>query len=130
MSHTITVTRTPDESSDDYEYEFGGTHGYDCEVFTECCKVWHRHPSEDTKYECFGDDEWSTKRAGPHKMIDGVWMIEQTDGCALRYVFESQTVEETLEGVKSGETRAVTAEWDGGRWTLAVHKPLGGAAND
>ena len=32
MTHTVTLTRLPDEESDDYEYQFGGTHGGDCEA--------------------------------------------------------------------------------------------------
>lgn len=122
MSHTVTVTKLPDATSDDIEYEFGGTHNWGCETYKECRKEWHRHPDLEI-YD--GDDEWSTKRAGPHVLVEGMWTVagDPDETCALRYVFEGCTAEEALEGVAVGETRNVTPEWDGDGWTLIVHPP-------
>lgn len=118
MSHTVTVTRLPDETSDDTEYEFGGTHDGNCETYIACNKDWHRHPD----ISRYGDDEWGTKRAGPHMRIDGSWMVENLGGCALRYVFESEPPGEVLEGIAVGETRHVDLDWDGDDWHLEVHE--------
>ena len=113
MSHTVTITRVPDDESDDTEYEFGGTHDSNCETFRECRKTWHRHPTGDH------DSEWGTKRAGPHQFIDGTWMVP--DGaCALHYVFENEGPSEALGGIDVGETRNVDTEWDGDSWALVV----------
>ena len=88
MSHTVTVTKLPDEQSDDVEYTISGEHDDQCEMWIECFKSWHRHPRND--YGQYGGyDEWSTKRVPVvHQWIDGSWMVPSSD-CSFRYAFEN-----------------------------------------
>jgi|GEM_PF-5058286 len=119
MSHTVTITKLPDEASDDTEFEFGGTHDANCEFYFECRKDWHRHPKSPEDFE----DGWSTKRAPEmHMYLDGLWMVpvDQDIRCALSLVFEGWSVEDSLSGIALGETRDVSCVWDGEGWELEV----------
>lgn len=121
MSHTVTITSVPDETSDDIGYEFGGTHDSRCEFYKPCRKEWHRHP---TSEDICDEGEWSTKRAGLHAYVEGEWMVladPEKDGCALRFAFEADPPEEVLYDLGLGETRDVSTEWDGECWSLVVH---------
>lgn len=121
MSHTVTITKLPDENDDDYGYEFGGTHDANCEFYRECTKAWHRHPKNDEGFE----DGWSTKRVTQeHQWLDGLWMVpeDQNVRCALDFVFEGYTPSEYFAGMQIGETHDVECRWDGEGWDLAVHK--------
>jgi len=116
MSHTVTITKLPDEESDDYEYEFGGTHGSDCEVYVRCkrkaCQAMNPH------YEPYDE---RVRHGKQHFHRDGEWMVE-SDQCALRYVFESVTAEETFGGLGLG-TYPVSIEWEDD-WWLEVQVPV------
>lgn len=113
MSHTITVTSLPDETTDDVEYTIGGTHDYSCEAWRECIKEWHRHPKN-------GDDgdEWSTKRVPEvHQMIDGMWMVPMRNRCGfgLSFEYDNPEFQMTRLGVYD-----VDVEWDGDYWTASL----------
>lgn len=110
MSHTVTITRLPDEQSDDYAYEFGGTHGGDCAVLVECKRKACQAMNPDYGYE-------RVRHGKEHTFRDGDWLVE-SDQCALRYVFEQSGPEETFEGLTLG-TYPVHIEW-GDVWWLEV----------
>lgn len=109
MSHTVTITRLPNEESDDYEYTFGGTHGADCAVLWECKRKACR--AMNPEYEPFDE---RLRHGKTHYYRDGMWCCE-SDDCALRYVFECVTEEETFDGVALG-TYPIVIEWDDGWW--------------
>lgn len=113
MAHTVTITRLPDEGSDDYEYEFGGTHGSDCEVYNPC-----------KRKACQAMDPWHTAgdervRHGRHHFHrDGEWLVESTE-CALRFVFEQYGDIETFDGLDLG-TYLVCVRWEDDLWWMEV----------
>jgi hypothetical protein len=111
MSHTVTITRLPDETADDYEYEFGGTHGSDCEVFNRCkqkaCQA--MSPLWDTE---------RTRHGRYHIHRDGEWLVE-SDECALRFVFEQYGSVETFEGLALG-TYPIVVRWEDDTWWIEV----------
>jgi hypothetical protein len=116
MSHTVTITRLPDDESDDYEYTFGGSHGSDCEVYVECkrkaCRAMNpeREPLDER-----------IRHGRRHFHRDGDWLVE-SDKCALRYVFEWVTEAETFEGLELG-TYPVRVEREDS-WWLEVQDPV------
>ena len=119
MSHTVTITKRPDETSDDIEYHFGGTHDANCEFYAICPNAQHRHPKNPDNFE----DGWSTKQVPEvHQYLDGEWMVavDQEERCALSFVFEGWSEEDALGGVALGETRDVSCIWDGEGWELEV----------
>lgn len=109
MSHTVTITRLPDEESDDYEYEFGGTHGWDCAVLQRCKRKACQAMNPD-----YGDER--VRHGKEHTFREGDWLI-QSDDCALGYVFEQRGDIETFEGagVTLG-TYAVEICWEDDWW--------------
>lgn len=114
MSHNVTITRLPDETTDDYEYEFGGTHGSDCEVWVPC----RRHRCQGLKRDYVWGDE-RTAHGVLHEYRGGEWFVE-SDICALRFVFESATDDEHFGGLDVG-TYSVSIDWDGDAWLMQVH---------
>jgi hypothetical protein len=114
MSHTVTITRLPDEQSDDYEFEFGGTHGGDCAVLMPC----KRKACQAMKPD-YGDER--SRHGKEHTFRDGDWLVE-SDQCALRYVFEQIGTNETFEGLTLG-TYPVRIEWEDDTWWLEVQNP-------
>ena len=114
MAHTITVTRLPDETTDDVEYTIGGTHDYRCEAWHECLKSWHRHPTSGADY----GDEWATKRVPEvHQWIEGMWMVPNKTRCGLDLSFEYDNPEFQMTALG---TYDVDVEWDGDYWTAAL----------
>lgn len=115
MSHNVSITSLPDDTTDDYEYKFGGTHGRDCEVWVPC-----------NLSRCQGlkrDYEWGDERTAHgvlHEYRGGEWLIE-SDTCALSYVFESATEDEHFGGLGIG-TYPVSIDWDGDDWLMQVHE--------
>lgn len=109
MTHTVTITRTPDETSDDWEYAFDGDHGPECAVWDECARkaCSGMNPDYEPGYERF-------RHGKTHEYRDGAWFVE-TDRCALRYVFEHQGDDETFEGLGIGEYE-VRICWDDSWW--------------
>lgn len=113
MSHTVTITKLPDDESDDYEFAFDGEHGTDCQVFVECkrkaCQA--MHPG-------YGDER--VRHGKYHFYRDGDWLVE-SDICALRYVFEYVTEDETFEGLSVG-SYPIRIEWDNSWWVEVQDK--------
>lgn len=112
MAHTITITRLPDEDSDDYEYEFGGEHDHTCMVGEACgrkaCQV--MDPDRGTERTRHGREHW---------YADGTWWVERTRGCALDHVFELEYPDAKLAQAGLG-TYPVEIDWDGDQWWLTV----------
>lgn len=113
MSHTVAITKFPDEESDDYEYTFGGEHGYDCQVLMECkrkaCQAMNPN---------YGDER--VRHGRDHLYRDGVWLAT-SDQCALLYVFEHRTEQETFEGLSVG-TYPLRIEWEDETWWVEVQR--------
>ncbi|MFF9565748.1 hypothetical protein ACF1AJ_20535 [Leifsonia sp. NPDC014704] len=109
MTHTVTITKLPDEESDDYEYTFGGGHGFDCAVLTLCKRAACQAMNPD-----YGDER--VRHGREHFYRDGDWLVE-SDLCALRFVFEDRTEEETFAGLDLG-TYPVRVEWEDESWWL------------
>ena len=114
MSHTVTITRLPDEQSDDVEYTIGGEHDAHCETYRECDKAWHRHP----KNADIVGDEWGNDRVGEHRYIEGMWMTHEPNGCGLNYAFEEYTDDDLIEAGLG--THDVTVTWDGDWWIMSL----------
>jgi len=111
MSHTVTITRLPDGESDDYEYEFGGTHGFDCEVLHPC----KRKACQAMSPEYAPFDE-RVRHGKLHTHRDGDWLVE-SDDCALGYVFEQRGPIETFEQAEvTLGTYAVEIRWEDDWW--------------
>jgi hypothetical protein len=114
MAHTITVTRVPDETSDDADFEVGGTHGSDCQTLKTCrlkrCEGLKR------------DYDWGHERLAHgvwHEYRDGDWLIP-SETCGLDLAFEDDmTWNEQIIHAGLG-THAVTVEWDGDWWLMVV----------
>ena len=116
MTHTVTIRSLPDETTDDYGYEFGGTHGFDCQVFNRCkrkaCQAMDPHHEA-------GDER--TRHGRYHFHRDGEWLVEGDD-CALRFVFESRGDIETFDGLALG-TYPVLVCWEDDDWWIEVQEP-------
>lgn len=54
MTHTITVTKLPDDVNDDVEFEIGGTHGYDCETMRYCERKTCKDRDHDGEFNAHG----------------------------------------------------------------------------
>lgn len=95
MAHTVTITRVPDETGGDYEYEFGGSHGRDCEYLLPCdrreCQA--MEPYVETTRTRHGKEHTYT--------ADGLWVV-LADDCALRFVFDDMSEAETFSGLTVG----------------------------
>lgn len=117
MSHTVTITKLPDEESDDYEYEFGGTHGPDCEVYVECKRKACQAMDPER-----GDERFRHGRRHFHR--DGDWLVE-SDICGLCYVFEYTGDIETFAeaGVTLGIYPIIVA-WEDTWWLEVQDGPL------
>lgn len=118
MSHTITITRLPDEESDDYEYEIGGEHDHRCESYRECAKAWHRHP----KNADIVGDEWGNERVGEHRYIEGMWMVFDDKHCGIDWSFEADEPY-GLHDIRALGTYPIEADWDGDWWTATITVP-------
>ena len=118
MSHTVTITRLPDDESDDYEYTFGGTHGADCMVGKRCprkaCQAMNHEHDAGTERSRHGLEHW-------WNWDNREWIVHDTTDCALGYVFEYRTDIETFDGLGLG-TYPVRIEWEDS-WWLEVQYP-------
>lgn len=107
--HTVTITKLPDDVSDDYEYTFGGEHGTDCGVWLPCkrkaCQAMNpdREPYDER-----------VRHGKDHFHRDGEWLVESNQ-CALRYVFEYSTAWEAFNGLELG-TYPISIEWEDTWW--------------
>lgn len=112
MSHTITITRLPDEQHDDAEYEIGGTCDEWCTVWDECAES---HPAA----------AWTTYDTAvfhgvEHRDILGVGWCVRTTQCGLDYTHELGLEAEQAE---AGGTYALDIEWDGDGWIAYLGDP-------
>lgn len=118
MSHTVTITRLPDATSDDYAYEFGGSHGPDCEVYRPCPRAACQRMDPDHPA---GDER--LRHSVHHEYREGHWLVV-TDECALGFVFEAVSDIDTFTeaGVGLG-TYPVVIQWEDENWWLEVQPP-------
>ncbi|WP_030149535.1 hypothetical protein [Mycetocola saprophilus] len=97
MVHTITLTKLPDETSDDFEYEIGGEHDQSCAVSKRCprarCQAMNPDNDPGPERRRHGVDHWH---------LDGEWFIEDPTGCGLDHVFESTSEAEYFDGRELG----------------------------
>jgi hypothetical protein len=110
MSHTVTITKLPDEES--------GEHGPSCSVYVEC----KRKACQAMNPDCEPGDE-RFRHGKEHFYRDGDWLVE-SDLCSLRYVFEYTTAAETFDGVAVG-TYPVLIQWEDTWWLEVLHHPVG-----
>lgn len=121
MSHTVTITRLPNEESDDYEYEFAGTHDSSCMVGKRCerwaCQTMnHEYETERTRHGLEHWWNWDNRE----------WIVHDIEACALSHVFEYRTEDETFDGLTLG-TYPVRIEWDDEWWIeVQTTAPAGG----
>lgn len=117
MSHTVTITRLPNEESDDYIYEFGGTCDGSCMVGKRCeresCQA--MDSDEETERTEHGLEHW-------WNWDNREWIVHDTEDCALGHVFEHVTEDETFDGVGLG-TFPVHIEWED-FWSLEVQSDV------
>lgn len=118
MSHTVTITRLPDDESDDYEYEFGGTHGADCMVGKRCARkaCQAMNPNYETERTRHGLEHWWN---GDNRE----WIVHDTKACALDHVFEQFGPVETFDGLGLG-TYPVRVEWEDDWWIEVQNPPV------
>lgn len=121
MSHTITIKRLPDETSDDAEYTIGGECDRRCGVWRECkrkaCQSMNvDYPPFDERY----------RHEAEHQHIENAWMVE-TGECGLQF---ADNVGHEAERAGELGTFDLNVEWDGGGWfsELGARKRLGVAA--
>lgn len=118
MSHTVTITRLPDEQSDDYEYTFGGTHDHTCAVGMRCeresCQA--RDHEEESERTAHGLDHW-------WNWDNREWIVQDPDACALSHVFEHVTEDETFDGLSVG-TYPVLVMWEDSWWLEVQSTPI------
>lgn len=121
MTHTITVTKVPDEFDDDYEYVIGGECDSHCAAYTPCEKDWHRHPRNEDHLT----ETWSTKRVPvEHTWINGEWMIFDTKRCGADYAREEEGTPDSLYRVPGPGTYPIEVDWDEWwYWTVVVPEP-------
>ena len=113
MSHTVTILSKPDETTDDYSYEFGGTHGDDC-ITLDLCK-WKSCQAMNPDYEP-GDER--VRHGKTHYYRDGEWWVE-SDVCALRYVFEHYSENEYFKDFELG-TYPIRVDWEDEDWWFEI----------
>lgn len=109
MAHTVTITRLPDETSDDYEYTFAG----------ECdgtCMVGKRCPSAECQAVEHDEDDLHAHGQYHWWNYDNAeWIVHDTEDCALHHAFEMVTEDETFEGLTLG-TYPVLVMWEDSWW--------------
>lgn len=113
MSHTVTLVSKPDETTDDYGYEFGGTHGGDCQTLTVC-----KRKACQTMNPNYAPGDERVRHGKEHCYRDGDWYVE-SDVCALRYVFEHHSDEEYFRGLELG-TYPIRLDWEDDRWWFEI----------
>ena len=115
MSHTITVTRLPDETSDDVEYTIGGTHDRSCSVWGECEE---RHPRATLDELQDGEAIWHDAE---HLLVSGVGWCVLTTECGLDYAYDLGLEVEALTGLGTYE---LDADWTGDGWDALIGEPV------
>lgn len=111
MSHTITITRLPDDENDDAEYAIDGPCDSDCRVWRECPRATCQRMS--SEYPPF---EERYRHGVEHKRIDGVWMVDMNE-CGLDHAYHLN-----LAADEMGElgTYALQVDWDGDEWCALI----------
>ena len=112
MSHTITITRLPDETSDDVEYTVGGTCEPGCRIWRECKRKACRALSAD-----FDVPTERTRHGVEHQLIGGVGWAVETNTCGVTYAYYL-----TLDAEREGKlgTFPLEISWDGDFWDAFI----------
>lgn len=109
MSHTLTITKVPDEVDDDYEYTISGEHEDDCAVWFECDRMDCPTKSEDFD-DPAGEGVWHGE---DHIAFDDVWATKSTQ-CAIDY--RNDRMIEQLDGREVGTYDVEVGYWGDGEW--------------
>lgn len=89
MTHTLTITALPDDTSHDVVFTIGGTHDSACETWTACLVCPPLTGDED-------GDGW-TSHGVEHLNLGGSRAsVQQVGGCGLDYVFEHENYDDFL----------------------------------
>ena len=113
MSHTITITRLPDDNHDDAEFEIGGTCEPYCSVWDECPQ-YHRRPRNDE----YDRPTFHGVEHLCHDIGNGpVWCVP-TGECGAFYAYDL-----ALEANRTPAlgTYLIEFEWDGDAWLAMPH---------
>lgn len=122
--HTITVTKVPDEHSDDVELTVDHCSGNACTVWNECTELCAGYtPTEDET-----DAGKHSNHGVEHQLIDGFWMTE-SKACALTGTDSGNDgVHEVAETAGLGTHQVVIDYWGDGIWDVSLHAANTGAA--
>lgn len=117
MSHTITITRLPDDERDDAEYTIGGSCDQWCTVWREC----------DEKHPAPTDDEIASGEATWHgvehmSILDIGWSVQTTE-CGLDYAYDLGLEADRVEALGA---YVLDVEWDGDGWQACIGDPVEG----
>lgn len=108
MSHTITITRLPDETQDDAEYVIGGSCDSKCTVWWECRR---KACSAMDPEHAAGDER--VRHGKVHRHIWGVgWCVESTD-CGEQFAYDLSMQADAAPALG---TYPLSIEWDGDGW--------------
>ena len=108
MSHTITITRLPDETQDDAEYVIGGSCDSKCTVWWECRR---KACSAMDPEHAAGDER--VRHGKVHRHIWGVgWCVESTD-CGEQFAYDLSMQADAAPALG---TYPLFIEWDGDGW--------------
>lgn len=115
--HTITVTKVPDEHSDDVELTVDHCSGNACTVWNQCLEACSEYtPTEDET-----DAGKHSNHGVRHQLIEGFWMTE-SEACALTGTDSANDeVHSIAEEVGLG-THQVVVDYSGdGIWDVFLH---------
>lgn len=108
MSHTITITRLPDETQDDAEYVVGGSCDSKCTIWWECRR---KACSAMDPEHAAGDER--VRHGKVHRHIWGVgWCVESTD-CGEQFAYDLSMQADAAPALG---TYPLSIEWDGDGW--------------
>jgi len=111
MSHTITITRLPDEDNDDADYAIDGECTPACRVWRGCKRKACQRMNPD--YPPFDE---RNRHGVEHQRIDGEWMVETND-CGIQY---ADDVAMNADDVTELGTYELRVDWDGDSWLTNV----------
>ena len=117
--HVITVTRVPDEHSDDVEFTVDHCPGDTCSVWWECTTPCAGHQPTEAETE----DGWHENHGVRHQLIEGRWMTE-SQTCALTGTDSGNDgASSAAEKAGLGTHRLSIDYWGDGIWDVELVSP-------